>query len=362
MEEYTIKKLKKLKHLSDYSVIEIISSLGLYEPVIIDPSDIITKESGGGSGHKILLLPGADVQMLYLLLRSEEALMLPCAYCKKEQPFKGEDTISPFIEEPCYTVYKDAQSCEVGVLGSYFDSNLVQMGINPSQYHEQQVNDAKNVNRQRVLDFLTYGYNTYTCQLNSRHKIQVSYILEEIDLTDELNEDNLEEYAKFKNCIILKKIGQYPSIADMQFFECIKYKKVLKNSYRDYTMALGLFASGVGAGAFLYLRRVLEKLVEEAHQACISNEIWDEQLYKGSHFDDKIKLVESAGEIIIPAELNPIRNRIYGVLSKGVHESDEDECKELFPYIKLAIDLILDTKIAAKERTERIKKLQETLQ
>lgn len=285
MEEYSVKKLKKLKHLSDFTIAEVITSLGLYEPVIIDPTDIVVEETTGAGGQNTVFLPGEDVRMLYLMVRSEDPLMLPCAYCKKEQPFKGEDSLEYFSTGTTYTIHKDGLSCEIEPLRSYFRQNLIQKGINAGQFHDAQLKKAEETNRANILQMLNLCSNSYTCQLNSKHKVFVSYVVEEIRLVDELTEENKDDYIKYKNCLILKKIGQYPSMADMQFFDCIKYKKILKENYKDYTMALGLYASGVGAGAFLYLRRVLEKLVEEAHQKCISIESWDEQLYKEAHFD-----------------------------------------------------------------------------
>ena len=81
-------------------------------------------------------------------------------------------------------------------------------------------------------------------------------------------------------------MGQYPSLADMQMFNVEKYRSVLgKDSYRDFTRAIGLNANGIGCGAFLYLRRILERLVEEAHQEEKANPSWDEESYEKSRLN-----------------------------------------------------------------------------
>ena len=49
------------------------------------------------------------------------------------------------------------------------------------------------------------------------------------------------------------------------------------------------------------------------------------------------------------------------MLSKGVHFSSDDECKELFPFLQFAIFMMLDEKIAKKERESKIKDLKKTL-
>lgn len=47
--------------------------------------------------------------------------------------------------------------------------------------------------------------------------------------------------------------------------------------------------------------------------------------------------------------------------SKGVHELSEQEAMELFPHLKLSIELILDEQISQKERNKKINTLKKTL-
>jgi hypothetical protein len=66
--------------------------------------------------------------------------------------------------------------------------------------------------------------------------------------------------------------------------------------------------------------------------------------------DDKIDLLKS----YLPAFL--IKNKsLYGILSKGIHELKEQECLDIFPVVKLGIELILDEKIKLKEQEDKIK-------
>lgn len=46
---------------------------------------------------------------------------------------------------------------------------------------------------------------------------------------------------------------------------------------------------------------------------------------------------------------------MYGIVSKGVHELSEEECREMFPYTKAGIELVLDDFLAEKERKEKEK-------
>ena len=162
--------------------------------------------------------------------------------------------------------------------------------------------------------------------------------------------------------MIIEKVGQEPSMADLQMFDIEKYKSILtKERFRDFSMAIGLYASGVGCGSLLYLRRIFESIVITAQLECEKHSEWDKDLYESKRFNEKIDYLESLGNKIIPDELSDVKTKIYGFLSKGVHELSEQEAKELFPHLKLAIELILDEQIAQKERIEKIKTLKSTL-
>ena len=94
----------------------------------------------------------------------------------------------------------------------------------------------------------------------------------------------------------------------------------------------------------------------------MSDPDWSEDDYQQSKFKEKIELLEKQGKEIFPSELKPIKNKLYGVLSKGIHESSEDDCKSIFPDLKDAIDLFLDEKIAKLERAKRIKQMNTRIQ
>ena len=81
----------------------------------------------------------------------------------------------------------------------------------------------------------------------------------------------------------LIKIGQYPSIGDILTPDIKKYRKVLSDEkLKEFHKAIGLKAHGVGIGSFAYLRRILEYLIEEAHQKAKKEEgtNWDEVKYE----------------------------------------------------------------------------------
>lgn len=145
------------------------------------------------------------------------------------------------------------------------------------------------------------------------------------------------------------KIGQYPSIADFQIPQAEKYRTILgEDRYKELTKAIGLAAHGVGIGSFVYLRRVFEKLIEDAHKEAATKK-FSEKKYLNSTMKDKIKMLKK----YLPEFL--VENSIlYGILSKGIHELDESECLKFFDTIRIGIEQILDEKLNQQEKELKV--------
>lgn len=148
------------------------------------------------------------------------------------------------------------------------------------------------------------------------------------------------------------KIGQWPSLADLQVTSAAKYRRLLgEERHRELTRAIGLAAHGVGIGSFVYLRRVFESLIEEAHAAARQQPGFDEEAFDRGRMDDRILLLSAH----LPAFL--VENRsLYGILSKGIHSLTEAECLKYFDTVRVGIELILDEKL---EQAARLSKLEE---
>jgi hypothetical protein len=161
----------------------------------------------------------------------------------------------------------------------------------------------------------------------------------------------------------LIKVGQFPSIADLQSNDIEKYRKVLsKERFKDFKRGIGLVSHGVGIGSFVYLRRIFEDLIIEAHQEAVKNPDWikeNEEAYNtnGVRIIEKILLLKD----FLPEYLVQNRN-IYGILSKGIHSLSEDECLEYYPVIKIGIELILDEKLEKINKAEKITNNQKEIQ
>jgi hypothetical protein len=143
----------------------------------------------------------------------------------------------------------------------------------------------------------------------------------------------------------LIKIGQHPTLADLTKKEIKKYRKFNDEIYSELNRAIGLSTHGIGIGAFVYLRRIIEKhiLAPQLKELLLEGEITEDDLVK-SDFKGKINLAKDK----LPNFL--VENKkIYSVLSKGIHELDENECKDYFPVLRTAIEIILDEEIKRKE-------------
>ncbi|MGP1993557.1 hypothetical protein D9V96_016875 [Zobellia laminariae] len=153
------------------------------------------------------------------------------------------------------------------------------------------------------------------------------------------------------------KIGQHPTLADLSKEGLKKYRKLNDEIYSELNRAVGLSTHGIGIGSFVYLRRIIEKhIVYPAIKELVADgKLTNEQISK-SDFKEKIKLAKDK----LPAFL--VENgKIYSVLSKGIHELDEDECKGYFPILRTAIEIVLDEQIDKKERAKKNKLISDQL-
>lgn len=152
------------------------------------------------------------------------------------------------------------------------------------------------------------------------------------------------------------KVGQFPSLADLSIPDTAQFQEALgKNRIRELNKAIGLAAHGVGVGSYIYLRRVFESLVEEAHEIARKLPGWDEEEYQRSRMLEKISLVKAH----LPKFLVE-HPQLHGILSKHIHELSEDECLKNFELMKEAVLIIARDKKAAhdearhRERTAKL--------
>lgn len=149
----------------------------------------------------------------------------------------------------------------------------------------------------------------------------------------------------------IKKVGQYPTIADMHIAQIQQYRSVLsKEELKEFTRAIGLAASGVGIGSFVYLRRIFENQISEAFEKALREGNVTKEEFLSKRMDEKIEMLKD----YLPDTLVEVRH-IYGILSKGIHALSEDECLLYFETVRNGIEIILDDKLEQKKKKEKYK-------
>lgn len=247
------------------------------------------------------------------------------------------DNITPdkfFFETPLYNIVKWTEDddtiiediiCFDGKVDGPFiycgkDTTYKRKGTPPPRYEMSQ-----------ILGFSRTLGLTLCCIRDEKHEIEIFF------------NTFPSEYA-------FLKIEQFPSIATLTKGEITKYRKILGDKFTEFSRGVGLVSHGVGHGSFVYLRRVFEDLIEQAHQQARQTGGWTEDAYLKSRMDEKIELLKS----FLPTFL--VKNKVlYGILNKGIHELTEQECLDIFPVVKLGIELILYEKLKQKEQEEKIK-------
>lgn len=177
---------------------------------------------------------------------------------------------------------------------------------------------------------------SYRCTRNSNHNYFTYYL---------------------KSGKLFEKIGQFPSTAALQIPQVQKYKKILGElRYGELVRGIGLAAHGIGIGSFVYIRRVFEVLVEQAHTEALKDKDFPEDEYLSGKMNEKIPLLKD----YLPSFLVENKN-LYGIISKGVHELTEQECLKYYPAVKAGIELILDEKIKMEEEKSKISEVRKAI-
>lgn len=190
------------------------------------------------------------------------------------------------------------------------------------------------------------------CARESSHR---QYFILLVEAPEDSSIDN-----DLEKSITFQKIGQHPSHGDAHLAQSSlkKYSSVLsKEKLGELRRAIGLASHDVGIGAYVYLRRIFEGLIEEAHALAKLVEDWDETKYKQSRVVDRIEILKD----YLPSFLVKNRN-IYGLLSKGLHELSENECLTHFETLRFSIEMILDEKLQERERKAKEKSISDDLQ
>lgn len=228
-----------------------------------------------------------------------------CMHCDKEQTF----------------IYKKDDSSYMSDLNGSM-SNGILLYAEAGKHIQDQIDDSS---REIYKDF-----DYYCAKCGERH-----------------------EYFFTSDRKYIMKVGQNPSFSDLQGEEINKYKNLISKYFIEFKSSLSCYSQKKGIAAFVYLRRILENIIEKKYKEFFSEET-------NIKFIDKFSKVQEK-EKIIPKELESVRNQLYSVLSKGIHEYNEQECLDIYEIVKFVIEEILDKQLEDQKKEEKIKKVKETL-
>lgn len=241
-----------------------------------------------------------------------------CTVCKKDYPFD-------------YAVRR-ITSIESGMVG-----RIISLGTQESQsnrwdfgidLNEGDFGCYEEIKITKINEGIEYIHYDFRCTNHDKNHYQMIIRL---------------EIKKEK--VVVQKIGQYPSMLDIFGDDFKEYEKTLNEfgGYDEYRKSFISYGEGYYVGAFVYLRRVLEKIVD--------NYTKDLEL-TDNHFETRMNACKDRFD----SEIQDTLKNLYGVLSFGVHSLSEDECKEYYQYVKAIIEIQLEHIKREKERKVKIEK------
>lgn len=112
---------------------------------------------------------------------------------------------------------------------------------------------------------------------------------------------------------------------------------------------------GIGIGAFVYLRRIFEGLIHEHYEMMVEAgkpvEGWEDL-----RMDAKVGALAE----VLPRTL--VENKsTYAILSAGLHELDEETCRDFFPVVRQAIIVILREDLRKRQEREEAQSLKKEI-
>jgi hypothetical protein len=187
----------------------------------------------------------------------------------------------------------------------------------------------------------------FRCARHQQHKVIFILNIEPIKTAHGVRPANKE--LSFYSCV---KIGQFPEHAELV---AGRFRTISKIADRidavELRRAAGLMSHDVAIGAFVYLRRVFERIIDGA---------WKRALESGDKLPDPTKLRMADKIAVLKAHLPAIVARhakAYGILSQGLHELSEAQCAEVYPVLEGSIIAMLEDIHAQAEKLKREKVL-----
>lgn len=195
------------------------------------------------------------------------------------------------------------------------------------------VTNIRNIHYPEKIEDKPSFFKSFRCSSDPDHKILYSFIVEGDEVI---------------------KISEFPSKYESVKDTFNDYKKVLeKEKITELSKASQLESFGYAIASLLYYRRIFEGIILKTFsESAIENKITEEE-FRHKRMNEKIEYIAD----YLP-EYFKENAHMYGVLSKGVHELEEDECRKYLPIVKTIIFFSLDE--AVEKRNKEIRKAEMT--
>lgn len=263
-------------------------------------------------------------RFLFYIGVHQNKLITQCHKCKKQFPFSVKMNLFEFKN---YSRLNKAYM-EITI-------NLPEFGAGEIELYNGEITGTLPPYKKTHLlnEKIWYIEYFFTCTNNDSHK----YLMM---ISVELNNGEF----------IVRKIGQNPSMLTVKGFDFDKYRNFLKkiNAYNDYKKADLSNADHFFVGAFAYLRRIFEKMI---------NYYLGETILTDERMETKIDAVKNKFD---PRVQKFLKN-LYQILSISIHELDEDESKEYYIYLKAIIDMQLEYIKSETDKDNQSKELSNIL-
>lgn len=250
----------------------------------------------------------------YVGIPYKERIITYCHKCKKEFPFS--------VRKGMFRVYESSEN-----LICFGPFSAVSPRVN---IHDGEFYGSDNCYEEELFkNAIYYMIYSFECTNNDSHK----YLLV---ISIEIS----------KGEVTVRKIGQNPSMLTIKGFDFDKYKKILEkiDAYEDYKKADLSNAEHFYVGAFAYLRRIFEKLI---------NTYLDGKKLEDNRMSAKIEAVKQRFD----PRISGLLSGLYGILSASIHELDEEQSKEYYEYLKAIIDMQLEYIFTEEEKDKQSSKL-----
>ena len=250
-----------------------------------------------------------NIQNLIDLIAGKVPISCYCNECKTQRVFHMKP-IEFLLGKRDGGSYSILLAEELQQVQTSWRANVIKANNNNASAPEWKWSDQRYLEKTRVMVF------PYICTMNPNHRL---------------------DFVVRTDGNTMTKIGQYPSIADLSFPELDEFKKGINDITRkELRRAIGLHAQGIGVGSYVYLRRIFERILDEAKTEAEKTDSAAFSGYDGLRVAERIQMLKN----YLPAMIND-NHVFYGIVSKGIHELSEDECTSYFPVLKEAIFMIL---------------------